>query len=821
MMPGHGGRGSPVTALAGVRAVEVGDGVALGYCGALFAACGAEVVKIEPPETGCATRRLPPLAAGVAAPEASGLHAFLSAGKKSAALDLGAPADAARVRALAAGADVVLEALGPGRAAAFGLDRGALAAANPASVVVSLSWFGADGSRRGWAGSDAVVQALAGFLYPIGPEGGPPVVPGGWNAQITGALAAFVAAAAALIGVRAGGPGAWIDQSILEAQMAYTENAGVRAAYGGPPAVRQGLNRFQPTYPQTIWRAADGWIGVTALTPAQWRACCELAGAPELIDDPRFRTAHDRSACTAELDRLLAPRFRARPALEWFHEGQKRRVPFALVPEMADLGRLDHFRARGLLAEYSHPDLGRFPAACVPWKLSRTPLCRGGAAPRLGAHTDSVRPAAAPARRVPAAAAEGATGPLGGIRVLDFTMGWSGPLATRHLADMGAEVVKVESCRHPDWWRGWEHTPESVAAMEHERSAAFNQVNRNKLGVAIDLATPRGRDLALRLAARADAAIENHATGVMDRLGLSFDALRAANPDIVVLSLPAFGADGPWAGYRGYGSTVEHAAGLPHLTGEAGGPPVQTHVAYGDACGGLNAAAALLAGLYRSRGGDGGQRIDLSQVECMLQLGAHGPVAQGLAGAPPPRTGNRHPVFAPHGCFACAGADSWLAVAVTDDGQWPALCRIVGRPDLAADAALATAAGRRRREDEIEAAVAAWTATHDADAAMRRLQAAGLAAGAVRRPGDALHDEGLRERGFWIDLERAVVGVRPHPATPWRIDSRRAPLRRPAPLLGEHNDAVLGGLLGLPGAEIAALRDSGVIGDRPTTTARG
>lgn len=405
--------------------------------------------------------------------------------------------------------------------------------------------------------------------------------------------------------------------------------------------------------------------------------------------------------------------------------------------------------------------------------------------------------------------------PLRDVRVVDFTMGWSGPLATRHLADMGAEIIKIEACERMDWWRGWEVTPESLAAREHETSAIFNEINRNKLGIAIDLKRPEGHGIALKLVERADAVIENQATGVMAKLGLSYEDLARINPQIIMLSLPAFGTDGPWSGYRGYGSTVEHGAGLPLMTGDEDGPPVQTHVAYGDACGGLNAAAALLVALFHRRRSGEGQRIDLSQVECLLQHGFHGPVTQGLTGAPPRRTGNRHPVYVPHGCFACVAADTWLTIAVTDDAQWPALCRVIDRPDFAEADTLASAEGRRVRETEITAAIAEWAAEQDAEDAMQALQHAGVPAGALRRPSDVLDDPGFVERGFWQDLDRDVVGVQPHPLSPWRYNGARGALVSPAPTLGEHNQAVLEGILGMSQAEVAALESDGVIGRTP------
>ncbi|MDE0940965.1 MAG: CoA transferase [Alphaproteobacteria bacterium] len=405
--------------------------------------------------------------------------------------------------------------------------------------------------------------------------------------------------------------------------------------------------------------------------------------------------------------------------------------------------------------------------------------------------------------------------PLRDIRIVDLTMGWSGPLATRHMGDMGAEVIKIESCTHPDWWRGWGHSAEALADLEHEKAAAFNQINRNKQGVAIDLTKPEGQALALRLVARADAVIENQATGVMAKLGLSYDELRAANPSIIMMSLPAFGAAGPWSGYRGYGSTVEHGAGLPYLTGDEGGPPIQTHSALGDAYAGLNAMGALLVALFHRKRTGEGQYVEFSQVECMLQQGVHGTIAQGLTGAPPERTGNRHPAFVPHGCFACAAPDSWLVVAVTEDAQWPKLCTVIGRDDLSARADLHAADGRRAIESEIEAAISAWTTTQGADAAMVTLQNAGVPAGVTRRPTDLLDDPHYAERGFWQEIDRAVVGLKPHPLTPWRFDGERGPLRTPAPLLGEYNRAVFCGILGMSDAEFAALVAADVIGDQP------
>ena len=377
-------------ALQGIEVVEFGDGVAVGYLGALLAAGGARVTKVEPPHRGDSVRHLPPFAELAPVPEASGMHVFLNANKQSVTLDLDGALSRRLAFEVASKANVVIEAMGPEKMNTLGLGHAERKAVNPALSMVALSWFGATGQRRDWHGSDAIAQALSGFIYPIGPAEGPPVIPGGYNAQITAAVTAFIPLMTALLAGLEKADGALIDQSILEAQITYTETSGVRASYDGASTPRKGLNNFVPTYPQTIYPAADGWIGVTVLTPLQWRACCEMLGAPELAEDPRFRTSQDRSLRAAELDPYLVPLFSKRPALEWFHEGQARRIPLALVPTMADLRELDHFDIREVLARFEHPDAGAFQAAAIPWKFAATPLRQGGRAPRLGEHSQVV-----------------------------------------------------------------------------------------------------------------------------------------------------------------------------------------------------------------------------------------------------------------------------------------------------------------------------------------------------------------------------------------------------------------------------------------------
>ena len=399
---------------------------------------------------------------------------------------------------------------------------------------------------------------------------------------------------------------------------------------------------------------------------------------------------------------------------------------------------------------------------------------------------------------------------LRGIRIADLSMGWAGPLATRHLADMGAEVIKVESCRRFDWFRGWEASQRWVDANGAEKHPPFNCLNRNKIDVTLDLSDPRGYDLLLRLVGLSDAVVENFAGGVLPKLGLGYDVFREVKPEIVMLSMPGFGSTGPWRQYRAYGSTTEQAAGLPHLSGSSDEPPTMVHIALGDAVAGLNGAAALLAALRHLRRTGKGQFVDLSHSECLLPFAAHGIAEQVLTGRPPPRLGNKSRYHAPHGAYPCRGGE-WLIVQVLDEGQWAGCRRAIGK-SLDGFGRLAD---RLERQEELDRAVSDWTKQRTADGAMTTLQRHGVSAGAVRQSDGLLEEPHLRARGFWQYLERDFVGTVPHGSAPYRTRGGPLAIERPAPTLGEHNREVLEGLLGLSSREVDGLEQDGVVGTKP------
>ena len=777
--------------LSSYRILQRGSGIALDYCGKLFADFGADVIKLEP-QGGDKLRAMPP----IVAEHESGLFAWLNTNKKSVTETPDSLA------ALLAGADVLLD----GRpAAAIGNSHDALLAEHPGIAITAIDWFGHRGPYRDFAGSEAICRALAGLVALTGSAEGPPILATECQQGPIAGLAAFIATAAGLYG-RANGARQF-SLSIHETAVNVAEYEAAVAWDGSETRRRTGINRFGRNYPVGIYPTKQGMIGVTIVTPGQWRSICAMLGMPDLAKDPRFSLNTDRLARSAEIDALFQPVWETRTAEAWFAMALEYRLPLAVVPTMEELLRQPVHRERGAFVPVR---IGGavFEAPRLPQYLTATPPLAGGTAPLAGGHPPVW---SVPGQGKPAGPAPAGSGALQGLRIIDLTMGWAGPTAARHLGDLGAEIIKVEACQYPDWWRGTDLRAAFIAEQRYEKIPWFQLMNRNKLDVTLDLAHPRGVALLKRLVATADAVIENYSSEVLRKLGLDYSVLKDVRPGLVMLSMPAFGSGNAWSDCRAYGSTLEQASGLPTLTGSPEHPPVMNQTAYGDPIGGFNAAAALMVALlHRQRTGEG-QNIDLSQVECMLPLVAPGLIEQSALGAVSPRIGNRHPVFVPHGCFRCTGDDNWIAVAICDDRQWQATCHLLGRKDLAA----LTANQRRDREDELEALIADWTAQRLAEDAMSVLQAAGVAAGVVRRPGDLPDDPHLAERGFWHRLDRPFIGMHWQSSPAWREGRDSCPVRRVAPTLGQDNEAILGGMLELDAATLERLAAEDIIGTVP------
>ena len=413
--------------------------------------------------------------------------------------------------------------------------------------------------------------------------------------------------------------------------------------------------------------------------------------------------------------------------------------------------------------------------------------------------------------------------PLSNIRVIDLTMWWSGTLMAQILASMGAEVIKIESLQRLDPWRGVGSA--FATGKKYEKSPLFNSINNDKYGITLNLTNPKGKELFKKLVKIGDVVTENYTPRVMRNFGLAYDVLKEINPKLIMIGLPSQGATGPWKELAGYGHSIEQMAGIPQLTGEPDGPPEMEGSCPSDPIVGINGAFAVFTALlYRQRTGKG-QYIDLSQIEAYTSLIGDAVVEYSMNQQVRPRRGNRHPSMAPHGYYRCKGDDLWVGIALASDEEWERFCEVMGNPPWTKEEQFTDKLSRWHHQDELDKLVEEWTAQHEHYEIMNLLQKAGVAAGAVLTSAELLTDPHLKERGVYQTVERAEVGTHPYyiPAAPMRLSNASFGIRKPAPLVGEDNEYILGGLLGLSKEELQSLEEEQVIGatvtEKPTLEA--
>lgn len=411
------------------------------------------------------------------------------------------------------------------------------------------------------------------------------------------------------------------------------------------------------------------------------------------------------------------------------------------------------------------------------------------------------------------------SGPLRGIRVVECGEAYAVPHATRLFADMGADVIKVESCIRPDVTRVWPFPNNDPGEEFWNRGGIFNEPNRNKRAITLDLRTPEGVEIFRRLIATADVLCENYTPRVMVQFGLDYASLVQVKPDLIMLSSTGFGHTGPWTDYTAWGFTLEPTAGISHFVGRPDGPPLRSGIAYVDMPAAAIAAYAVLAALRHRRRTGRGQWIDLAQYEVGAAFIAEALVATAAGRDPGTRTQNRHRVHAPQGVYPCRGDDRWVALTVTDDASFRALGEVLGRPELSDDPRFTTAEARRTHHDELDVVIRAWTRERTAEAAAEALRRVGVPAAVAMSNRDLFLDPHLRERGFFElathPPETGDLGTRPYPGMAVRLHGDPgARIRRAAPMLGQDNDSVLEEL-GVDAARRAELEAAGVIGRRP------
>ena len=782
--------------LAGTVVVDCAERVAGAYASWLLAALGARVIKVEPPG-GDRLRALGPFPDDRPHPELGGLHLALNAGKESLLLDLDAADGQARLRTLVAGADILLESAGPGVMSARGLGADKLLTLRPALVYASHSPFGQNGPYACRATSEIVDYAMGGYMYFSGhPDKAPLLVPG-FQGEFHAGMQLAAGATIALWHARQTGAGQQVDVSTFESMLNAHSWLTTWWSHEGD---------VQTRLPSPIIPCADGyvfWFGVGSTD------LFVLIARPDLMDDPRWQTLEGWRQAQQELRSLFAQWAAGRTKLEIYHAAQALRLAVTPVNDVDDIAHSEQLAARSWWRTVDHPLAGSLELPGVPWKFSDTVATVRGAAPLMDSYAGP-DPAAPPAAAPHSERADAQ--PLAGVRVLEVTANWAGPLAGRHLADMGADVIKVEVARRPAT-RGGHPAGGEQWVHPYNRSGYFNLFNRNKRDLVVDLATPQGREIFLRLVERSDVVLENNSARVFANFGLEFETLSARNPQIIMCSMSGFGGSGPEMHYVAYGANIEASCGLVAHTGYGDGDLFGTGSFYADPIAGTHGALAIVAALTARERTGRGQHIDMSLQESGILFNTEAMMDFRLSGRVAGPRNNRSGVIAPQGVYRSAGQDCWLAVGVESDEQWAALCDVIGHPELATRHQ--TVQARQAAHDSIDAAIEAWSQERDHNHATQLLQAAGIPGGPVLANWEIVSDPHLFERGYFIDIVHPEVGHHRWDGWPWHLSRTPGRVRSHAPLFAEHNDEVLRKVLGLSEPEIAELRATRVIADEP------
>ncbi len=396
---------------------------------------------------------------------------------------------------------------------------------------------------------------------------------------------------------------------------------------------------------------------------------------------------------------------------------------------------------------------------------------------------------------------QAAVAPLTGVKVLDFTHVLAGPFCSRLLADFGADVVRVESTKHPDRWGKGIIKPGFESRQD--RQASYLNTNRSKRSLCIDLKNAAGRDLAARLASVADVVLENFSAGVMERLRLDYETLRPLNPRLIHTSMSGYGHSGPRRDWTSMNFNLQGYSGLMMLTGLESDPPIGISNSWNDYVGGLHACFAIVQALEKRSKTGVGRRLDVSQFECSVATLGAMLLYSSVNKKSPPRRGNRSRQFAPQGVYRCAGEDQWCAISIQNDEQWRALLAVMGNPGWANETRLATALGRFRFHDEIDEHIRAWTLKLANTEVEARLKQAGVAAERMRRIRDVIESPDRSE--VYQTMEEPRIGSLCITWLPLSFSSGPWAAPQSAPSLGQHTSEVLKSWLGLSGPEIKQL----------------
>ncbi len=761
----------PSTALlGGVHVVELSRHVAGAYCGLILAQLGASVSRYGPPTDAAGSQRT-----------RAAMQQVIHRGKRAGTL-----ADDAALQADLAGAHIVIVEVDErqdelAKQVAAIIER--RAGLGPQTIVLVLS---ADGSSDGFSpGCGLTSSAWAGMSWAIGEPSREPLTPPFDIVDYeTGVSAAAAALAAHLSG--AGAACSPVDVSSRDVLSHLVSTLAQNYLPFGRQWQRDGRRPFMSggIYPLGLFTCKDGFVALYCRSDEQWHGILRAMGDPAWGREERFRDPRVVARKhEAEADSHLLPWLAELTKSDIMAKGIEYGFPASPVMFVGEALDNPQFGFRGSLESVAIDDAQQssVKVPTEPWRLYERPALPAKHAPKPWPTAQSAQPAQF----------------LKGLRVLDLSWVWSGPLVASLLADLGAEVIKIE---HPSRLdsvrqrgrplRDGHEVPGPVA----ELNPWFNQLNHGKRSVVLDIKSPQDRARLLELAATCDIVVENMRPGALPKLGLGYEDFAVVNPAIVMLSMSLSGQWGPLSNMKGYAGIMTSMAGLESLVGhqEADGSPLvvgMAKTALGDPNAASHALCVLMAALQRRKETGKGLWIDLSQTDAILSI-LPGPLVESQLYGQAPVLGNRHPMYAPHGHFTCQGDAEWVAISVQTDAQWQALIAAAGDADLARYAAL-DAQGRIDQRQEIERALEAWTSHHEPAAVVDALLAARVPVAPVASYQEMSGAPWRARRALTRVVEHRYIGQQEIVVPPWLFAGRSAGIAQAAPLLGENTDEVL------------------------------
>ena len=773
-------------------------------CGRILADLGMDVIKIEPPG-GDPVRNLGPFVTSPDGKQLSTVFAHLNAGKASKVMDLDQEPDREAFKKMVESADVVLESFQPGELASKGLAYSQLSAINPGIVMASITAFGQTGPKKNYSYNDLVALAESGFLYISGDPSLAPCRPPETQAYYFASLFATAGVLAALYRRQHTAHGDHVDATMQET-LATHEHI-IRLYANEQQILMRAGSQHGSVAPAKIFPCKNGFIYLY-VTRQHWKLFLEMwKDHPAQFDGKDWLNNLYRRAHADQLNPAIEAFVSQYTMAEITELLQAQGIPCVPVNTPLGFANDEHVRSRGFMVDVNHAGFGPSKQAAAPFVIDGARLPVGSVPALDGWHDHEARPRARAANDFSKAQAKNDNGPLDGMRVVSFDHVLAGPYGTTILAELGADVVKVESSKG-----GMDPFRFFGTGEDPNLSPRFLEFNRNKRSFTVNLKHPKGQGVLHDLVAKADAVLDNYSVDVVGRIGLAYDQLCKVKPDIVNLRMPGLGTTGPKRHFSTVGVNITAFTGLTYMWNHPGhtNPPIGSQTVYPDYVSGVLCAIIIISGvLYRDRQGRGAF-IDLGQSEATAFMIGANLMEAAASGKDPEPIGNASFSVAPHDCYPCKGKDRWCVIAAETDAQWTALARIIGA-NIESDSRFKNNAERLRNRAALNGLMAQWTNDQDAFQVRERLQSAGVPCGVVQTGEDLCNDPHLRERGFIVSVENPRLGRVVLPNFPLQFKNSRLTRRWEFPVLGRDTEAVLRDVVGYSPETIAAHKQDGVL----------